>query len=47
MTTKLYTEAELEALRSMSKRVTNPGARWQEKPQVSGLNVRHDHPRLL
>ena len=34
MTTKLYTEAELEALRSMSKRVTNPGARWQEKPKV-------------
>ena len=34
MTTKLYTEAELQALRSMTKRVTNPGARWQEKPKV-------------
>lgn len=33
MTTKLYTEAELEALQSMAKRVTNPGARWQEKPK--------------
>lgn len=33
MTTKLYTEAELEVLRSMSKQVTNPGARWQEKPK--------------
>ena len=34
MVTKLYTEAELEALRSMAKRVTNPGARWQEKPKL-------------
>jgi len=26
------TEAELDALRSMLKRVTNPGARWSDKP---------------
>jgi len=26
------TEAELDALRSMPKRVTNPGARWSDKP---------------
>jgi len=26
------TEAELDALRSMTKRVTNPGARWSDKP---------------
>ena len=32
MVTKLYTEAELDALRSTPKRITNPGARWLEKP---------------
>jgi len=26
------TEVELDALRSMTKRVTNPGARWSDKP---------------
>jgi len=26
------TEAKLDALRSMTKRVTNPGARWSDKP---------------
>ena len=31
MNTKLYTEEELETLRSMPKRITNPGARWSEK----------------
>lgn len=33
MVTKLYTEAELDALRSMLKRITNPLARWLEKPK--------------
>ena len=32
MTSKLYSDDELEALRSMRKRVTNPGARWVTKP---------------
>ena len=34
MKTRLYTEEELAGLRSMPKRVTNPGARWGEKPKV-------------
>ena len=34
MVTKLYTEAELDALRSIPKRITNPGARWLEKPKA-------------
>ena len=34
MVTKLYTEAELDALRSTPKRITNPGARWLEKPKA-------------
>lgn len=34
MVAKLYTEAELDALRSMSKRITNPRARWLEKPKA-------------
>ena len=33
MVTKLYTEAELDALWSIPKRITNPGARWLEKPK--------------
>lgn len=33
MNTKLYTEEELGTLRSMPKRITNPGARWLEKPK--------------
>ena len=33
MVTKLYTEAELDSLRAMSKRITNPRARWLEKPK--------------
>ena len=33
MSTKLYTDEELDKLRSMPKRVTNPGARWLEKPK--------------
>ena len=33
MNTKPYTDAELDALKSMPKRVTNPGARWSEKPK--------------
>ncbi len=28
-----YTEAELEALQQMTKRVTNPKARWLSKPK--------------
>ena len=27
-----YTEKELKELRDMRKRITNPGARWLEKP---------------
>ena len=33
MVTKLYTDEELEAFRSMPKRITNPRARWLEKPR--------------
>ena len=33
MRTKLYTEEELDKLRSMPKQVTNPGARWLDKPK--------------
>ena len=33
MSAKLYTDAKLAALRSMPKQVTNPGARWSEKPK--------------
>ena len=32
---KPYTDTELDDLRSMPKRVTNPGARWSEKPKVN------------
>ena len=32
MTTRLRTDDELELLRAMRKRVTNPGARWSDKP---------------
>ena len=34
METRLYTEAELNTLRSMPKRVKNPGARWAKKPKA-------------
>ena len=34
MGTKLYTDEELDALRSMPKRVTNPGAQWLSKPRL-------------
>lgn len=33
MARRLYTDAELDALRTMRKRVTNPGARWVPKPK--------------
>ena len=33
MNSKLYPETELDALRSIPKRITNPGARWLEKPK--------------
>lgn len=32
MTTRRYTNDELDSLRSAPKRVTNPGARWVKKP---------------
>lgn len=32
MTIHLYTDEELDLLRAMRKQVTNPGARWSEKP---------------
>lgn len=34
MNVRLYTKAELEGLRAMPKRVTNPGARWSGKPKA-------------
>lgn len=34
MVSKLYTESELDDLRSMPKRITNPRARWLEKPKA-------------
>ena len=33
-TLRIYTEEELTRLRSMPKRVTNPRARWLEKPKA-------------
>ena len=33
MNTKLYTDSEIITLRSMPKRITNPRARWLEKPR--------------
>ena len=35
MNLKAYTDKELGELRSLPKRVTNPGARWLDKPKVS------------
>ncbi|MCY3805954.1 MAG: hypothetical protein OXG91_05600 [bacterium] len=32
MTSRLYSDDELDELRSMRKRVTNPSARWVTKP---------------
>ena len=32
MTTRLYTDDELDSLRAVRKQVVNPGARWSEKP---------------
>ena len=44
VSSRLYSDDELAELRSMPKRVTNPGARWVEKPghrqrnfQVTGI----------
>lgn len=34
MNIKLYSETELGALRSIPKRIANPGARWLEKPKA-------------
>lgn len=33
MNNKLYTDDELAGLRSIPKKITNPGARWLEKPK--------------
>ena len=33
MNTRPYTDEELAALQSMPKKITNPGARWLEKPK--------------
>ena len=33
MVAKLYTDDELTSLREMPKEVTNPRARWTEKPK--------------
>ena len=34
MNLRHYTDEELDELRSLPKRVTNPGARWLDKPKV-------------
>ena len=34
MNIQFYTEDELESFRSMPKKVTNPRARWTDKPSV-------------
>ena len=34
MNIRPYTKAEIDALRLMPKRVTNPGARWSNKPKT-------------
>lgn len=34
MNLRHYTDVELDELRSLLKRVTNPGARWLDKPKV-------------
>ncbi len=39
MTIRLYTDQELDELRSMPKRVTNPGARWASKPGHQQRNL--------
>ena len=33
MNTRLYTDQEIDALRSLPKQVTNPRARWLDKPK--------------
>ena len=35
MSTRLYTDEELEVLKSIPKRVSNPGARWLPKPKLN------------
>lgn len=42
MTIRLYTAAELEALQQMTKRVTNPKARWSKKPEVKPRHRQHN-----
>ena len=39
MNSKLYSDQDLEDLRRMPKRVTNPGARWSEKPGHKQRNL--------
>ena len=38
MTIRLYTDEELEALRVMPKRVTNPRSQWSEKPSKAPVH---------
>lgn len=40
MNSKLCSDQELDDLRRMPKRVTNPGARWSEKPGHKQRNLR-------
>ena len=42
MNTKLYSDDELDQLRAMPKRVTNPGARWVNKPGHRQRNFKVD-----
>ena len=42
MTSKLYSDEDLDELRSMQKRVTNPGARWVPKPGHRQRNFKVD-----
>lgn len=40
MTSRLYSDDELDELRTMRKRVTNPGARWANKPGHRQRNLK-------
>ena len=42
MNVRLYTKAELEKLRATPKRVTNPGARWSDKPRARPAHRQRD-----
>ena len=47
MTTRLRTDDELELLRAMRKRVTNPGARWSDMPTGAQVVTRPDGALML